>query len=103
MARLIGAEPALGPWRMIDVPPALDLRDPEAAAALVKDEAPDAVTRVTIRRDDSFLGYLTEMYGQPYIWASAGISDTSHQSGSNGNRISSRHALRASTAVAGSA
>ena len=43
MARLVGAEPALGPWRMIDVPPALDLRDPEAAAALVKDEAPDAV------------------------------------------------------------
>ena len=43
MARLIGAEPALGPWRMIDVPPALDLRDPEAAAALVKEEAPDAV------------------------------------------------------------
>jgi len=38
------------------------------------------VTRVTIRRDDSFLGYLTEMYGQPYIWASAGLSDTSHQS-----------------------
>ena len=43
MARLIGAEPALGPWRMIDVPPAFDLRDPEAAAALVKEEAPDAV------------------------------------------------------------
>lgn len=40
----------------------------------------DAVTRVTIRRDDSFLGYLTEMYGQPYIWASAGLSDASHQS-----------------------
>lgn len=43
MARLVGAEPALGPWRMIDVPPALDLRDPEAAAALVKENAPDAV------------------------------------------------------------
>jgi len=40
----------------------------------------DAVARVTIRRDDSFLGYLTEMYGQPYIWASAGLSDTSHES-----------------------
>ncbi|HUS27896.1 MAG TPA: hypothetical protein VMZ53_05290 [Kofleriaceae bacterium] len=40
----------------------------------------DAVTRVTIRRDDSFLGYLTEMYGQPYIWASAGLSDGSHES-----------------------
>ena len=42
MARLVGAEPALGPWRMIDVPQALDLRDPEAAA-LVKEAAPDAV------------------------------------------------------------
>jgi hypothetical protein len=40
----------------------------------------DSVTRVTIRRDDSFLGYLTEMYGQPYIWASAGLSDKSHES-----------------------
>jgi GDP-4-dehydro-6-deoxy-D-mannose reductase len=43
LARLVSAEPALGPWSMIDVPLALDLRDPEAAAALVKDEAPDAV------------------------------------------------------------
>lgn len=40
----------------------------------------DAVMRVSIRRDDSYLGYLTEMYGQPYIWASAGLSDASHES-----------------------
>lgn len=40
----------------------------------------DDVHRVTIRRDDSFLGYLTEMYGQPYIWASAGPNDRAHQS-----------------------
>jgi hypothetical protein len=40
----------------------------------------DAVMRVTIRRDDSYLGFLTEMYGQPYVWASAGLSDTTHQS-----------------------
>lgn len=40
----------------------------------------DDVMRVTIRRDDSYLGYLTELYGQPYIWASAGITDASHQS-----------------------
>src|SRR5204862_402719 len=40
----------------------------------------DDVHRVTIRRDDSFLGYLTEMYGQPYIWASAGATDRTHQS-----------------------
>ena len=25
----------------------------------------DAVLRVSIRRDDSYLGFLTEMYGQP--------------------------------------
>jgi len=31
-----------------------------------------AVHRVSLRRDDSFLGYLTEMFGQPYIWASTG-------------------------------
>ena len=40
----------------------------------------DAVMRVSIRRDDTYLGYLTEMYGQPYIWASAGTTDGSHQS-----------------------
>lgn len=40
----------------------------------------DAVMRVSIRRDDSYLGYLTEMFGQPYVWASAGLSDRSHQS-----------------------
>jgi hypothetical protein len=39
----------------------------------------DAVMRVTLRRDDTFLGYLTEMYGQPYIWASAGKAKA-HQS-----------------------
>ena len=40
----------------------------------------DDVHRVTIRTDDSYLGYLTEMYGQPYIWASAGTTTTTHQS-----------------------
>jgi hypothetical protein len=40
----------------------------------------DAVTRVSIRRDDTYLGFLTEMFGQPYIWASAGTTDASHQS-----------------------
>ncbi|MDB4957264.1 MAG: hypothetical protein JWO36_4833 [Myxococcales bacterium] len=40
----------------------------------------DEVTRVTIRRDDTYLGYLTEMFGQPYVWASAGLTDRSHQS-----------------------
>ncbi len=43
MARLLAEEPSLGPWRMIDVPPTLDLRDASAAAALVQDEVPDAV------------------------------------------------------------
>lgn len=40
----------------------------------------DTVARVTIRRDDTYLGFLTEMYGQPYVWASAGLTDKSHQS-----------------------
>ncbi len=31
-----------------------------------------AVHRVSLRSDDTFLGYLTEMFGQPYIWASTG-------------------------------
>lgn len=39
----------------------------------------DKVMRVSLRRDDSYIGYLTEMYGQPYIWASAGWSDRMHQ------------------------
>jgi hypothetical protein len=40
----------------------------------------DDVHRISLRRDDTYLGYLTELYGQPYIWASAGRSDRSHQS-----------------------
>ena len=39
----------------------------------------DKVVRVSLRRDDTYIGYLTEMYGQPYIWASAGWSDRMHQ------------------------
>jgi hypothetical protein len=40
----------------------------------------DAVHRVSLRRDDTYLGFLTELYGQPYIWASAGTSSAAHQS-----------------------
>jgi len=53
---------------------------PEARRGRGSGGLTDAVLRVSIRRDDSYLGYLTEMYGQPYIWASAGLSDRSHQS-----------------------
>jgi hypothetical protein len=38
-----------------------------------------AVHRVSIRKDDSYLGWLSELYGQPYIWASAGHTDRTHQ------------------------
>jgi hypothetical protein len=55
--------------------PGIDARRGGASGGLT-----DAVTRVSLRRDDSYLGYLTELYGQPYIWASAGSSDTTHQS-----------------------
>lgn len=40
----------------------------------------DRVHRVSLRRDDGPLGALTELFGQPYIWASAGTSDERHQS-----------------------
>jgi cell wall-associated NlpC family hydrolase len=40
----------------------------------------DAVHRVSLRGDDSYLGWLGELYGQPYIWASAGGSNVTHQS-----------------------
>ncbi|MBA3455238.1 MAG: hypothetical protein H0T42_19260, partial [Deltaproteobacteria bacterium] len=44
--------------------PGIDARRGKGSGGLT-----DAVTRVSIRTDDSYLGYLTEMYGQPYIWA----------------------------------
>ena len=40
----------------------------------------DSVHRVSLRRDDTYLGYLGELFGQPYIWASAGPSRALHQS-----------------------
>ena len=55
--------------------PGIDARRGKGSGGLT-----DAVARVSIRADDSYLGYLTEMYGQPYIWASAGLSEKSHQS-----------------------
>lgn len=55
--------------------PGIEARKKKAAGGLT-----DAVHRVSLRRDDSYLGYLTEMYGQPYIWASAGPRDAAHQS-----------------------
>jgi hypothetical protein len=40
----------------------------------------DSVHRVSLRRDDTYVGWLTELYGQPYIWASAGSTSKTHQS-----------------------
>ncbi len=53
---------------------------PEARRGRASGGVTDAVMRVSIRRDDSYLGYLTEMFGQPYIWGSAGTSDRTHES-----------------------
>ena len=53
---------------------------PEARRGRGSGGLTDDVLRVSIRRDDTYLGYLTEMFGQPYIWASAGLSDATHQS-----------------------
>jgi hypothetical protein len=55
--------------------PGIDARRSRGSGGLT-----DAVFRVSIRRDDTYLGYLTELYGQPYIWASAGITTPTHQS-----------------------
>lgn len=38
----------------------------------------DRTARVTVRRDDSYLGFLTELFNTPYIWGSAG-DDRVHQ------------------------
>lgn len=53
---------------------------PEARRGKGSGGLTDAVMRVSIRRDDTYLGFLTEMFGQPYVWASAGLSDATHQS-----------------------
>ena len=53
---------------------------PEARRGKASGGLADSVLRVSIRRDDSYLGFLTEMYNQPYIWASAGATDATHQS-----------------------
>lgn len=53
---------------------------PEARRGRASGGVTDAVMRISIRRDDTYLGYLTEMYGQPYIWGSAGTSDKTHES-----------------------
>ena len=53
---------------------------PEARRGKGSGGLTDAVLRVSIRRDDSYLGYLTELFGQPYIWASAGLTDATHES-----------------------
>lgn len=53
---------------------------PEARRGKGSGGVTDAVMRVSIRRDDTYLGYLTEMFGQPYIWGSAGLSDKTHES-----------------------
>ncbi len=53
---------------------------PEARRGKGSGGLSDAVMRVSIRRDDTYLGFLTVMFNQPYIWASAGLSDATHQS-----------------------
>jgi len=55
--------------------PGLESRAGRGAGGLAR-----SVHRIAVRRDDSYLGFLTELYGQPYIWASAGRTDRSHQS-----------------------
>jgi hypothetical protein len=53
---------------------------PEARRGKGSGGLTDAVMRVSIRRDDTFLGYMTELYNQPYIWGSEGFTAGTHQS-----------------------
>jgi hypothetical protein len=53
---------------------------PEARRGKGSGGLTDAVLRLSIRRDDTFLGYMTELYNQPYIWASEGLTPDTHQS-----------------------
>jgi len=39
----------------------------------------DEVTRIAFRRDDSYVGRLTELFNTPYIWGSAGVPPPVHQ------------------------
>jgi hypothetical protein len=39
----------------------------------------ERVSRVALRRDDSYLGHLTELFNTPYIWGSAGEPAAQHQ------------------------
>jgi hypothetical protein len=39
----------------------------------------DQVPRVAFRRDDTYLGRLTELFNTPYIWGSAGVPPAVHQ------------------------
>lgn len=55
--------------------PGVEARRGKASGGLA-----DSVHRVSLRRDDTYLGYLTELFGQPYIWASAGPTRSAHQS-----------------------
>ncbi len=55
--------------------PGVDARRKRGSGGLT-----DAVHRVSLRADDTYLGLLTELYGQPYIWASAGGTNATHQS-----------------------
>lgn len=47
--------------------------------ALFRGGLADSVTRVAFRRDDSYLGRLTELFNTPYIWGSAGTRPEDHQ------------------------
>lgn len=39
----------------------------------------DSVTRIAFRRDDTYVGRLTELFNTPYIWGSAGTRPADHQ------------------------
>lgn len=59
LARMVASDAALSAWQLAETPPALDLLDPGAAAALVASAAPDAVIHLAAQ------SYVPEAFRDP--------------------------------------
>ena len=67
-------------YKLVAITPSGTLATPGAEARGDRGSGlSDRVHRVSLRRDDGYLGMLDEMFGQPYIWASGGQPDARHQ------------------------
>jgi cell wall-associated NlpC family hydrolase len=67
-------------YKLVAITPSGTLATPGAEARGDRGSGlSDRVHRVSLRRDDGYLGMLDELFGQPYIWASGGQPDARHQ------------------------